>query len=129
MLERYFGFQESGTTLRTELFAGLTTFLTMSYIIFVQPMVLSGQILGPDIGTGQIGGRQVADGTLTGADLALFSIKSSNLATSVAQAIPPISANAFSVILSTGNDECPTFNGEQIYTSLGCIKRYARKWK
>ena len=31
------------TTVRTELLAGLTTFLTMAYIIFVQPAVLSGQ--------------------------------------------------------------------------------------
>lgn len=37
---RYFEFGERGTTFRTELGAGLATFLTMSYIIFVQPAVL-----------------------------------------------------------------------------------------
>ena len=41
MLERLFRLRESGTTVRTELRAGLVTFLTMSYIIFVQPAVLS----------------------------------------------------------------------------------------
>lgn len=41
-----FGLKAQGTTLRTELVAGLTTFLTMAYIIVVQPMVLSGQMFG-----------------------------------------------------------------------------------
>ncbi len=39
-LERQFKLTENGTTVRTELLAGVTTFLTMSYIIFVQPSVL-----------------------------------------------------------------------------------------
>jgi AGZA family xanthine/uracil permease-like MFS transporter len=37
----FFKFQERGTTLRTELSAGVTTFLTMAYIIFVNPGILS----------------------------------------------------------------------------------------
>ncbi|MCC6486972.1 MAG: NCS2 family permease [Candidatus Hydrogenedentes bacterium] len=40
-LERYFGVQEAGSTLRREVVGGLTTFATMSYIVFVQPTVLS----------------------------------------------------------------------------------------
>jgi xanthine/uracil/vitamin C permease (AzgA family) len=32
-----------GTTVRTEVIAGLTTFLTMAYIIFVQPAVLGAR--------------------------------------------------------------------------------------
>lgn len=39
-LERQFQLSENGTSVRTELLAGTTTFLTMSYIIFVQPSVL-----------------------------------------------------------------------------------------
>jgi len=46
MLERVFRLRENGTTVRTELAAGLTTFLTMSYIIVVQPAVLSGTMFG-----------------------------------------------------------------------------------
>jgi AGZA family xanthine/uracil permease-like MFS transporter len=46
MLERVFRLRENGTTVRTELGAGLTTFLTMSYIIVVQPAVLSGTMFG-----------------------------------------------------------------------------------
>jgi AGZA family xanthine/uracil permease-like MFS transporter len=41
MLERFFLLRENGTTVRTELVAGATTFLTMAYIIFVNPMILS----------------------------------------------------------------------------------------
>ncbi|MCZ6856743.1 MAG: NCS2 family permease [Gemmatimonadetes bacterium] len=42
ILARYFRLSESNTSVRTELVAGVTTFLTMAYIIFVQPAVLSG---------------------------------------------------------------------------------------
>ncbi|AJY39290.1 MULTISPECIES: NCS2 family permease [Burkholderia] len=39
-IKRYFGFAEAGTDLRTEILAGVTTFLTMAYIIFVNPAIL-----------------------------------------------------------------------------------------
>ena len=41
MLERYFKLSAHGTTVRTEVMAGVTTFLTMAYIIFVNPDILS----------------------------------------------------------------------------------------
>lgn len=41
MLERFFRLSASGTNVRTEILAGVTTFLTMAYIIFVQPTVLA----------------------------------------------------------------------------------------
>lgn len=40
-MESYFGFAERGTDFKTEVLAGLTTFLTMAYIIFVNPGILS----------------------------------------------------------------------------------------
>ena len=40
ILERFFKLGEHGTNVRTELTAGLTTFLTMAYIIFVNPSIL-----------------------------------------------------------------------------------------
>ena len=43
-LASYFGFEEHGTTLRTEVVAGLTTFLTMSYIVVVNPAILGAAI-------------------------------------------------------------------------------------
>jgi AGZA family xanthine/uracil permease-like MFS transporter len=39
-LDRYFGLSEQGTNVRTEFIAGLTTFLTMVYIVFVNPIIL-----------------------------------------------------------------------------------------
>jgi len=47
-LEQRFALAAHGTTIRTEALAGLTTFLTMAYIIFVQPAVLSA--CGMDFG-------------------------------------------------------------------------------
>jgi AGZA family xanthine/uracil permease-like MFS transporter len=40
MLDNFFKLRENGTDTRTELLAGLTTFLTMAYIIFVNPSIL-----------------------------------------------------------------------------------------
>lgn len=41
MLDRLFHLSENQTTIRREIVGGFTTFLTMSYIIFVQPVLLS----------------------------------------------------------------------------------------
>jgi len=40
-LERYFGFAAHNTDWRTEVIAGMTTFVTMAYIIFVNPSILA----------------------------------------------------------------------------------------
>ncbi|MGA8706476.1 MAG: NCS2 family permease [Steroidobacteraceae bacterium] len=40
MLQRIFGLEAHGTTVRTELLAALTTFLTMAYIVVVNPVIL-----------------------------------------------------------------------------------------
>src|SRR5437899_4730443 len=39
-LDRYFGLSESGSDVHTEFIAGITTFLTMVYIVFVNPAIL-----------------------------------------------------------------------------------------
>ena len=39
-LERYFEFESLKTNWRTEMLAGVTTFVTMAYIIFVNPSIL-----------------------------------------------------------------------------------------
>ncbi|QRZ15098.1 NCS2 family permease [Paracoccus methylovorus] len=41
MLDKQFGLTAHGTSVRTEVIAGITTFLTMAYIIFVNPEILS----------------------------------------------------------------------------------------
>ena len=48
MLEKLFAIKENGTSLRREFVAGLTNFMTISYIIFVQPAMLS--LAGMDYG-------------------------------------------------------------------------------
>src|SRR3569833_2882697 len=40
-LERYFEFRQLGTNWRTEILAGVTTFLTMAYIVLVNPAILA----------------------------------------------------------------------------------------
>jgi AGZA family xanthine/uracil permease-like MFS transporter len=49
MLEQLFKLSENKTNVRTEVVAGITTFLTMAYIIFVNPSILSkaGMPFGP----------------------------------------------------------------------------------
>jgi len=49
-LERLFELRARGSSLRTEFVAGTSTFLTMSYIIFVQPAVLSGAMFERETG-------------------------------------------------------------------------------
>ncbi|MGB8108572.1 MAG: hypothetical protein WCF41_04840 [Pseudolabrys sp.] len=39
-LDRYFGLTKQGTDVRTEFIVGVTTFLTMVYIVFVNPIIL-----------------------------------------------------------------------------------------
>ncbi len=41
MLEKFFRLKENGTDVKTEVIAGFTTFLTMAYIVFVNPSILS----------------------------------------------------------------------------------------
>ncbi|MEC0213183.1 NCS2 family permease [Paenibacillus ehimensis] len=48
-MDRFFKLKENGTTVRTEIMAGLTTFMTMAYILAVNPNILSA------FGTGATG--------------------------------------------------------------------------
>ncbi|MFP5298320.1 MAG: NCS2 family permease [Actinomycetota bacterium] len=41
-LDGYFRITERGSTVRTEVIAGITTFMTMAYILFLNPIILSG---------------------------------------------------------------------------------------
>lgn len=48
LLERLFKLREHDTSVRTEVVAGATTFLTMAYIIFVNPIILGQAGMPPD---------------------------------------------------------------------------------
>ena len=47
MLEKIFKLREKGTTVKTEVIAGLTTFMTMAYILAVNPNILSAAGMDP----------------------------------------------------------------------------------
>lgn len=47
MLERIFQLRENNTTIRTEVIAGITTFMTMAYILAVNPNILSAAGMDP----------------------------------------------------------------------------------
>ena len=42
MLEKFFHLKENHTDVKTEIMAGITTFMTMAYILAVNPNILSG---------------------------------------------------------------------------------------
>ena len=50
MLDKYFNYKKHKTTFKTEVIAGVTTFLTMAYIMFLNPFILSGEFAGPEKG-------------------------------------------------------------------------------
>jgi len=50
MLENYFNYKKHKTDFKTEVIAGVTTFLTMAYIMFLNPFILSGEFAGPEKG-------------------------------------------------------------------------------
>ena len=50
MLENYFNYKKHKTDFKTEVVAGTTTFLTMAYIMFLNPFILSGEFAGPEKG-------------------------------------------------------------------------------
>ncbi|MRH44899.1 NCS2 family permease [Aquibacillus halophilus] len=49
-MKKFFQFEELGTNFRTEFVAGLTTFLAMAYILFVNPATLAAEGTGMDQG-------------------------------------------------------------------------------
>jgi AGZA family xanthine/uracil permease-like MFS transporter len=59
MLERFFRLAERGTSVRTEVLGDATTFLTMAYIIVVNPAILAFADL--PVGPGTVATILVAD--------------------------------------------------------------------
>ena len=48
MLEKYFNYKKHKTDFKTEVLSGVTTFLTMAYIMFLNPFILSGEFARPE---------------------------------------------------------------------------------
>ena len=55
-LEKLFQLKESGTTVKTEILAGITTFITIAYILILNPQILSDPytIMGDSVMAGKI---------------------------------------------------------------------------
>ena len=62
-MEKLFKLKEHGTNIRTEIIAGITTFLTMAYIIFLNPNVIGADITG---GVFRAGNKAFADAIASG---------------------------------------------------------------
>ena len=69
-MEKFFKFKELKTDLRTELNASLTTFLLTAYVIFLNPLILSGEFAGPEKGFFDFSAVFVA--TIISASIACF---------------------------------------------------------
>jgi adenine/guanine/hypoxanthine permease len=70
MLENYFNYKKHKTDFKTEVIAGVTTFLTMAYIMFLNPFILSGEFAGPEKGFFDFGA--VFTATIVATALACF---------------------------------------------------------
>ena len=70
MLENYFNYKKHKTDFKTEVIAGVTTFLTMAYIMFLNPFILSGEFAGPEKGFFDFGAVYTA--TIVATALACF---------------------------------------------------------
>ncbi len=70
MLENYFDYKKHKTNFKTEVIAGVTTFLTMAYIMFLNPFILSGEFAGPEKGFFDFGA--VFTATIVATALACF---------------------------------------------------------
>ena len=104
-IARYFDFDTLGTNFRTESVAGLTTFLSMAYILFVNPSVLSLASAGPEAEA--LGMPREAVFTATALAAAFGSLVMGLLARFPIAQAPGMGLNAFfafSVVLGMGID-------------------------
>ena len=83
-MEKFFKLKEHGTNVRTEIIAGITTFLSMAYILAVNPSILSaagmdqGGLLTKDGKLPKVGAALMSDavGTVAGACLGTSTVTS-----------------------------------------------------
>jgi len=100
-MDKFFKFQERGTNLRTEVLAGVVTFMTMAYIIFVNPGLLSAAF-GPEaVGAAWI--PALATATALGAALMCIAMGLfANRPFALASGMGLNAVVAFSIILGAG---------------------------
>jgi len=101
-MEKLFHLQQHGTTVRREILAGLTTFLTMAYILAVNPGMLSGRFDGLEAVIGMPWGGVFTATALAAAIATLVMALAANLPVALA---PGMGLNAFfvyTVVLGMG---------------------------
>ena len=69
-MDKYFEYKKHKTNFKTEVIAGVTTFLTMAYIMFLNPFILSGEFAGTEKGFFDFGA--VFTATIVATALACF---------------------------------------------------------
>lgn len=94
MLENYFKLKENGTDIRTEVLAGITTFMTMAYILAVNPDILSA--------TGMDKNALFTATALSGVVATLFMALVARLPFALAPGMGLNAFFAFSVVLGMG---------------------------
>lgn len=101
-IARYFKFAELGTNLRTEIIAGVTTFVTMAYILVVNPAILSNAIFLQE--SGDLFGELVIATALSAAIATVIMGVLSNYPFALAPGMGLNAFFAYSVVLGLGID-------------------------
>ena len=86
MMNKYFEYRKHKTNFKTEVIAGVTTFLTMAYIMFLNPFILSGEFAGVEKGFFDFGA--VFTATIVATALACFIMTCQELITASTENIP-----------------------------------------
>ncbi|MGF1535122.1 MAG: solute carrier family 23 protein, partial [Elainellaceae cyanobacterium] len=101
-IARYFQFSALGTNLRTEILAGLTTFVTMAYILVVNPGILSNAIFLDE--SGDLFGELAIATALSAAVATVIMGLYANYPFALAPGMGLNAFFAFSVVLGLGVD-------------------------
>jgi AGZA family xanthine/uracil permease-like MFS transporter len=91
-MNKYFEYRKHKTNFKTEVIAGVTTFLTMAYIMFLNPFILSGEFAGPEKGFFDFGA--VFTATILATSIACFIMEYYGKTWPIGQA-PGMGINAF----------------------------------
>jgi AGZA family xanthine/uracil permease-like MFS transporter len=118
MLENYFNYKKHKTDFKTEVVAGTTTFLTMAYIMFLNPFILSGEFAGPEKGFFDFGAVYTA--TILATALACFIMAFYGKTWPIGLA-PGMGINAFVAFGVCAGYGIHTSRGFRCSTSCWCI--------
>ena len=114
-MEQFFKLQERGTDVRTEVMAGLTTFMTMAYILAVNPGILSA--------AGMDAGAVFTATALASAIGTLFMAICANMPIALSAAMGLNAYFAFTVVIGMG------YTWQQALAAVFVESGYHKAWK